>query len=82
MNPNPVAASNGMHSDGDAPEIRKYKKKFSGDVSSPCCRYINQSPLCYCFCLVSIHYNFNPVFSTLFKVTSSHFFSSAGGCIL
>lgn len=32
VNPNPAAASNGLHSDGDAPEIRKYKKKFSGDV--------------------------------------------------
>lgn len=34
VNPNPAAANNGSHSDGDAPEIRKYKKKFSGDV---CC---------------------------------------------
>uniref|UniRef100_A0A5S6PV73 non-specific serine/threonine protein kinase n=2 Tax=Brugia malayi TaxID=6279 RepID=A0A5S6PV73_BRUMA len=32
VNPNPAAASNGLHSDGDAPEIRKYKKKFSGDI--------------------------------------------------
>uniref|UniRef100_A0A1I8E8F6 non-specific serine/threonine protein kinase n=1 Tax=Wuchereria bancrofti TaxID=6293 RepID=A0A1I8E8F6_WUCBA len=32
VNPNPAAASNGLHSDGDTPEIRKYKKKFSGDI--------------------------------------------------
>ncbi|KAM3728502.1 Serine/threonine-protein kinase [Dirofilaria immitis] len=32
VNPNPVAANNGLHSDSDAPEIRKYKKKFSGDI--------------------------------------------------
>ncbi|VDN03074.1 unnamed protein product [Thelazia callipaeda] len=32
VNPNPGVASNGLHSDGDAPEIRKYKKKFSGDI--------------------------------------------------
>lgn len=33
VNPNPVGAVSGVHNDGDAPEIRKYKKKFSGDVS-------------------------------------------------
>uniref|UniRef100_A0A1I8EQ50 non-specific serine/threonine protein kinase n=1 Tax=Wuchereria bancrofti TaxID=6293 RepID=A0A1I8EQ50_WUCBA len=32
VNPNPATTSNGLHSDSDAPEIRKYKKKFSGDI--------------------------------------------------
>lgn len=33
VNPNPAGNSSTTHTDGDAPEIRKYKKKFSGDVS-------------------------------------------------
>uniref|UniRef100_A0A915A6G7 non-specific serine/threonine protein kinase n=1 Tax=Parascaris univalens TaxID=6257 RepID=A0A915A6G7_PARUN len=32
VNPNPVGSGASGHSDGDAPEIRKYKKKFSGDI--------------------------------------------------
>ncbi|MFH4975248.1 hypothetical protein AB6A40_001957, partial [Gnathostoma spinigerum] len=32
VNPNPVTGINGTHLDGDAPEIRKYKKKFSADI--------------------------------------------------
>ncbi|KHN82631.1 Serine/threonine-protein kinase mig-15 [Toxocara canis] len=31
VNPNPLGSGVGAHTDGDAPEIRKYKKKFSGD---------------------------------------------------
>uniref|UniRef100_A0A183UT93 non-specific serine/threonine protein kinase n=1 Tax=Toxocara canis TaxID=6265 RepID=A0A183UT93_TOXCA len=32
VNPNPLGSGVGAHTDGDAPEIRKYKKKFSGDI--------------------------------------------------
>ncbi|CAJ0584242.1 unnamed protein product, partial [Mesorhabditis spiculigera] len=32
INVNPAAGSNGITVDQDAPEIRKYKKKFSGDI--------------------------------------------------